>query len=70
MWREVRHNSFVIRTRRPHVRVSWQLTGVRHDAYARAHRIDVEMPKAARDRGHFLAPRELGRPARLRITGR
>ncbi len=70
VWREVRNNSFVIRTRRPHVRVSWQLTGIRHDAYARAHRIAVEVPKAARDRDRFLAPRELGRPERLRIAGR
>jgi hypothetical protein len=70
VWREVEHNSFVIRTRRAHVRVSWQVTGIRHDAYARAHRIAVEVPKARRDRGRFLAPRELGRPERLRIAGR
>jgi hypothetical protein len=70
VWREVHDNNFVIRTRRPHVRVSWQVTGIRHDAYARAHRIAVEVPKARRDRGHFLAPRELGRPERLRIAGR
>jgi hypothetical protein len=45
VWREVRHNRFVIRTRRPHVRVSWQVTGIRHDAYARAHRIKVDVAK-------------------------
>ena len=27
VWREVRHNRFVIRTARPRVRVSWQVTG-------------------------------------------
>jgi len=52
VWREVSGNSFVIRTRRPHVKVSWQLTGIRHDAYAKANRIkvDVAKPRAQRDR--------------------
>jgi hypothetical protein len=27
VWRELRHNRFVIRTTRPGVRVSWQVTG-------------------------------------------
>ena len=70
VWREVRRNSFVIRTTSPRVKVSWQVTGVRHDAYARAHRIKVDIAKARADRGRFLTPRELGKPARLQITGR
>jgi hypothetical protein len=45
VWREVRDNSFVIRTQRPHVKVSWQVTGIRHDAYAKANRIEVDVPK-------------------------
>ena len=49
VWREIRGNSFVIRTDRPLVKVSWQVTGVREDAYARAHRIQVELPKPATD---------------------
>ena len=66
VWREVRHNSFVIRTASPRVKVSWQVTGVRHDAYARAHRIKVDIAKAPADRGRFLSPRELGKPAGFR----
>ncbi len=45
VWREVRDNSFVIRTRHPHVKVSWQLTGIRHDAFAKANRIKVDVAK-------------------------
>jgi hypothetical protein len=45
VWREVSANSFVIRTGRPHVKVSWQVTGIRHDAFARAHRVKVDVAK-------------------------
>jgi hypothetical protein len=69
VWREVRRNRFTIRTSRPGVKVSWQVTGIRHDAYARAHPLAVELPKRGAARGRFLAPEELGRPARLRIDG-
>jgi hypothetical protein len=31
--------------------VSWQVTGIRQDAYAEAHPIVVETPKSATDRG-------------------
>jgi hypothetical protein len=70
VWREVRHNSFVIRTQKPNVKVSWQVTGIRHDAYARAHRIKVELLKPRSERGRYVAAKELGKPARLQITGR
>lgn len=43
--REIRENHFVIRTNRAHVKVSWQVTGIRHDAYANAHRTSVEEDK-------------------------
>lgn len=44
--REVTANRFVIAGGSPGVRVSWQVTGIRHDAYANAHRIPVEQEKA------------------------
>src|SRR5207253_7802310 len=40
-------NQFTIRTSRPGVEVSWQVTGIRHDAFAEAHRIPVEQDKPA-----------------------
>ena len=71
VWHELGHgNTFVIRTEKPRVKVSWQVTGIRDDAYARAHRIAVEVRKPRSERGRFLAPRELGKPARLGIGGR
>jgi hypothetical protein len=59
--REVRANSFVIRTSRPRVRVSWQVTGIRHDAYANAHRIRVEEPKERGARGKYIYPEGYGK---------
>jgi len=42
---KVAGNHFVIKTSKPGVEVSWQVTGIRHDAYANQHRIQVEEPK-------------------------
>jgi len=42
---EIKHNIFKIAGGKPSLRVSWQVTGVRHDAYADKHRIAVETPK-------------------------
>jgi hypothetical protein len=53
---EVNDNSFVIRTDKPNVKVSWQVTGIRHDAWANAHRIPVEADKDKADQGHYLHP--------------
>jgi hypothetical protein len=53
---EVNQNSFAIRTDKPNVKVSWQVTGIRQDAWANAHRIPVEADKAKADQGHYLHP--------------
>ena len=53
--RKIANNSFEIRTSVPNVEVSWQVTGTRQDAFANAHRIQVEVEKAPADRGHRLA---------------
>lgn len=50
--REIKGNSFVIAGGRPGMRVSWQVTGIRHDAYANAHRIVVEEEKPAAGNSH------------------
>jgi len=36
--------------------VSWQVTGIRQDAWANAHRIAVEEEKDAKKRGFYLHP--------------
>lgn len=53
---EVKDNRFVIRTDRPGVRVSWQVTGIRDDAWAQTNPIVVEEEKPMADRGHYLHP--------------
>jgi len=55
-------NSFTIRTDRPGVEVSWQVTGVRQDAYANKHRIPVEEEKPERERGYYQHPELFNQP--------
>jgi hypothetical protein len=64
---EVRNNAFVIRTDRPNVKVSWQVTGIRQDAFANRYRVPVEEEKAAEDRGRYLHPAAFGAPDELGI---
>jgi len=64
---KVTNHQFAIKTDKPNVEVSWQVTGIRQDAWANAHRIPVEMPKAERDRGLYLHPELFGAPAEKNI---
>jgi len=64
---EIGGNQFSIRTDKPNVKVSWQVTGTRQDAFANAHRIQVEVEKAPADRGHYLYPELVGAPDTARI---
>lgn len=54
----------------PGKQVSWQVTGVRQDAYAKAQRVVPEVDKPVAERGTYLHPVELGKPAALRQTPR
>ena len=57
---EVRNNRFRIRTDNPNVKVSWQVTGIRRDAWAERYRIPVEKEKPERERGFYLHPELFG----------
>jgi hypothetical protein len=57
---EIDKNHFVIRTSKPGVKVSWQVTGIRQDAHANSDRIPVEQEKPEADRGHYLHPDAFG----------
>jgi hypothetical protein len=59
---------FVIRTNKPNVEVSWQITGIRHDAYANVYRIPVEEDKAAGEQGYYLHPEVFGQPESKSIS--
>ncbi len=58
--KEIAGNQFVIRTSAPNVKVSWQVTGIRQDPWANAHRIPNEESKPARERGYYLHPEFYG----------
>ncbi len=58
--KEIQHNRFMIKTNRPGVKVSWQVTGIRQDAYANAHRIPTEEEKPPQERGRYLHPELFG----------
>jgi len=60
---EVSDNHFKIAGGSPRMKVSWQVTGIRQDAWANAHRIPVEQQKAADERGYYLHPELFGQPA-------
>jgi hypothetical protein len=47
--------------------VSWQVTGVRHDAAANAHRIVNELEKEASNKGKYLNAADLGKPANTQM---
>jgi hypothetical protein len=66
--KKIAANRFVIRTSRPHVEVSWQVTGIRHDAYANAYRIPVEEDKTAQEQGYYLHPEVFGQPESKSIS--
>jgi hypothetical protein len=60
---EIVNNSFTIKTDKPNVKVSWQVTGIRQDAWANAHRISVEVDKPEKERGSYLYPELHGQSA-------
>lgn len=59
---EIKGNRFSIRTNAPNVKVSWQVTGIRQDAWANRNRIKIEENKSERERGHYLHPEAFDQP--------
>lgn len=59
---KVNNNHFRIKTNAPNVEVSWQVTGIRQDAYANKNRIPVEQDKPQQERGFFLHPDAFNQP--------
>jgi hypothetical protein len=66
--KKIAGNRFVIRTSKPNVEVSWQVTGIRHDAYANQYRIPVEEDKAVEEQGYYLHPEIFGEPESKSIS--
>jgi hypothetical protein len=64
---KIQGNRFRIAGGRAGLEVSWQVTGIRQDAYANQHRIEVEVEKVGKDRGKYLHPEVFGMPASLGV---
>jgi hypothetical protein len=60
--KKIQNNRFVIKTQLPNVEVSWQVTGVRKDKFANAHRVVPETAKEPANIGKYLHPSEFGKP--------
>jgi hypothetical protein len=65
---KVSNHQFGIKTDKPEVEVSWQITGIRKDAWANAHRIPVEEEKDVKERGYYLHPELYGAPAERSVA--
>lgn len=64
---EINNLSFTIAGGVAGMKVCWQVTGIRQDAWAKAHRIPVEQNKSASERGHYLHPDLYGQRSDLDI---
>lgn len=62
---EIQNGRFQIGGGKPGMKVSWQVTGVRQDAYATAHPLQVEQEKPEDRRGKYLHPKENGQSESL-----
>lgn len=63
----ISNNRFRIGGGSPSLEVSWQVTGVRRDAYAKANRIPVETLKPEGERGRYLHPEPHGHSSNERV---
>lgn len=59
---EIKGNRFKIKTDKPTVKVSWQITGIRKDPFAEKNRIQVEVEKSEQERGKYLYPEIKNQP--------
>ena len=64
---KIKDNRFTIQTDKAFVEVSWQVTGIRKDAFAEAHRIQVEEAKPPGEQGRYLHPELYGQPESKRL---
>lgn len=56
----VKNNRFTIKTDKPNVKVSWQVTGIRKDPFAEKNRVIPEVEKNEFERGKYLHPEAYG----------
>ncbi len=66
--REIEGNTFTIRTNKPNVKVSWQVTAKRNDPWSKAHPFRAVQNKTAAQRGKYYTPAAYGKTARDSIA--
>ncbi|MCC7029220.1 MAG: hypothetical protein IT257_02870, partial [Chitinophagaceae bacterium] len=59
---EISGNTFKIKTNQPNVKISWQVTGIRHDKFADQNRVVAEVEKEAEFKGKYIHPTAWGMP--------
>lgn len=64
---EISTNHFEIAGGHPGMKVSWQVSGIRQDAWAAAHRIPVEQDKPVKEQGYYRHPELYGAPEEQNI---
>lgn len=62
------HSSFKIGGGASGMKVSWQVTGIRKDPWADAHRVQVEEDKSAKEQGYYIYPELYGQSADRAIS--
>jgi hypothetical protein len=67
---EISNNAFKIAGGSEGLMVSWQVTGIRHDAFADANRLPVEEDKPQEELGSFLYPELFGESPDKSLTSR
>jgi hypothetical protein len=60
---EVANNRFAVAGGGAGQKIYWQVTGIRHDAYAKAHPLTVEAAKTGPEKGRYLHPEVYGKAA-------
>jgi hypothetical protein len=68
VYEKIKNNQFIVRTDKPNIELSWQVTGVRNDKYAQQNRIVPEVEKSAKQKGKYLNAKEFGVSDEKQIT--
>ncbi len=65
--KELKDGEFVVRTDKPFVKVSWQVSGVRNDPAAQSFGWKAEEDKSAKDKGTYLNPAAYGQSKSMSV---
>lgn len=57
---EIQNGGFRIAGGQPGIKISWQVTGIRKDAWAEKNRIEVEVEKPEPEKGYYIHPEAIG----------